>query len=213
MPWRIRNLRTEKQRLLFQFSAAIQRRSVTQHKTKTETEACNSGIGNTNLPKTRRRGVELDAATAMGPVALGLAYTWLDARFAEGTLPGSAFSARNVVVAGQRVPLVPQNRVSARAAWTIVPGTQLTAAGTYTTEQVMDNDPGNTFFARIPAYGTVDLKLTHAAGPWRVSATVSNLLDNHYYTYAVASAFVPGRYNAYPLPGRTAWVALEYALK
>jgi iron complex outermembrane receptor protein len=77
----------------------------------------------------------------------------------------------------------------------------------------MDNDPGNTFFARIPAYGTVDLKLTHAAGPWRVSATVANLLDNRYYTYAVASAFVPDRYNAYPLPGRTAWVALEYALK
>ena len=172
-----------------------------------------TGIGNTNLPRTRRRGFELDTATTVGPVALGLAYTWLDARFREGSLPGSAFTAQNIAVAGQRVPLVPQNRVSARAAWTVAPGTQLAAVGTYASSQVMDNDPGNTFFARIPAYGTVDLKLTHAAGPWRVSATVANLLDNRYYTYAVASAFVPDRYNAYPLPGRTAWVALEYALK
>ena len=32
---------------------------------------------------------------------------------------------------------------------------------------------------------------------------MNNLLNALYYDYAVASAFTPGRFSAYPLPGRT----------
>jgi hypothetical protein len=33
--------------------------------------------------------------------------------------------------------------------------------------------------------------------------SVNNLLNALYYDYAIASTFTPGRFSAYPLPGRT----------
>ena len=47
-------------------------------------------------------------------------------------------------------------------------------------------------------------------GPWRASLGIANLFDRKYFTYAVRSQFVADRFNAYPLPERSFWVALEY---
>jgi iron complex outermembrane receptor protein len=33
--------------------------------------------------------------------------------------------------------------------------------------------------------------------------SVNNLFNALYYDYAIASTFTPGRFSAYPLPGRT----------
>ena len=182
-------------------------------------DAFTAGIGNTNLPPSRRRGLELDGRwKAHESLTVGAAYTFTDARFREGTLPGGggfgAFFA-NVVIAGKHVPLVPRHKANLTASWAFTTKTRLSAAATYVASQYMDNDEANTLGVTIPAYTVVDLKLAHEQGPWRLSAGINNLFDRKYFTYAVRSNQVAAadRYNAYPLPERNAGVTLEYAFK
>ena len=175
-------------------------------------DAFTTGIGNTNLPPSRRRGLELEGRwLAVKTLTLSAAYTYTDARFRDGVLPGGAFTATNVVIAGKRVPLVPQHKANLGASWLFAPKTRLSAAVTYVGEQFMDNDEGNTLGVTIPSYTVADLKLTHEQGPWRLSAAVNNLFDRKYHSYAVRSQFVADRYNAYPLPERNATLVFEYA--
>ena len=140
-------------------------------------------------------------------------YTYTDARFRSGALPGSPFTAANVSIADKRVPLVPEHKANIGASWAITPATRLNASVAYVGKQRMENDEGNTFGVTIPAYVLADLKLTYESGPWRVSAAINNLFDREYYNYAVRSQFVADRYNAYPLPERNAAVAFEYTFK
>jgi iron complex outermembrane receptor protein len=79
----------------------------------------------------------------------------------------------------------------------------------------MENDETNSFEQQIPAYTLVDLKLMHQIGNWQLAATVNNLFDMDYYTYAIHSTdpTKPDRFNAYPLPGRNSWVSVEYTFK
>ena len=173
-----------------------------------------TGIGNTNLPPSRRRGLELEAQQSVGEaLRLTGSYTYTEARFLEGVLPGSPFSQQNVVIAGQTVPLVPRHKLNAGASWGVASRTRLNALVTYVSSQFMDNDQGNTFGVKIPAYAVADLKLAWQAGGWRVSAAVNNLFDEKYYNYAVRSQFVADRYNAYPLPERNFTMTAEYTFR
>ncbi|MBI2297080.1 MAG: TonB-dependent receptor [Betaproteobacteria bacterium] len=173
-----------------------------------------TGIGNTNLPPSRRRGLELEAQQSFGgSLRLSGSYTLTDAEFREGVLPGSAFTQQNVVVAGKTVPLVPRHKLNLNASWAITARTRLNALVTYVGEQFMDNDEANTLGTKIPAYTVADLKLVHQEGAWRFTAAVNNLLNEKYYNYAVRSQFVPDRYNAYPLPERSFTMTLEYAFR
>lgn len=172
-----------------------------------------TGIGNTNLPPSRRRGLELEAQQSFaGSLQLGGSYTLTDAGFREGVLPGSAFTQQNVLLAGKSVPLVPRQKLNLGASWAIAGRTRLSALFTYVGSQFMDNDQGNTGL-KIPAYTVADLKLVREEGGWRFTAAVNNLFNENYYNYAVRSQFVPDRYNAYPLPGRSVTMTLEYTLR
>jgi iron complex outermembrane receptor protein len=167
-----------------------------------------TGIGNTNLPPSRRRGLELEAQQPVGKaLRLTGTYTWLDAEFREGML-------QNVVIAGKTVPLVPRHKANAGADWEVLVNTRLSALVTYVGSQYMDNDQGNTG-VKIPAYTTADLKLAWADRGWRLSAAVNNLFGEKYCTYAVrsSSALTPDRYNAYPLPERTFAMTAEYTFR
>ncbi len=173
-----------------------------------------AGIGNTNLPPSRRRGLEIEAQQELGrSLRLTGSYTYTEAKFLEGVLPGGPFTAQNVVIAGKTVPLVSRNKLNAGASWTFAPRTQLNALVTYVSSQFMDNDEGNTFGVKIPAYTVADLKLVWQEGGWRVSAAVNNLLNVQYYNYAVRSQFVADRYNAYPLPERNFTMTAEYTFR
>ena len=177
-------------------------------------DAYSTGIGNTNLPPSRRRGLELEAQQSPGrTLRLTGSYAYTDARFLEGVLPGSPFTQQNVVVAGKTVPLVSRHKLNAGASWAVASRARLNALITYVSSQFMDNDEDNTLGVRIPAYTVADLKLVWQEGGWRVSAAVNNLLDEKYYNYAVRSQFVADRYNAYPLPGRNFTVTAEYAFR
>lgn len=170
-----------------------------------------TGVGNRNLPPSRRQGVELESRWQAAPgVKLTAAYAWTDAKYLEGTLPGGPFAiGTDLAIAGKRVPLVPEHKLNLGVAWDVAPRTRLSAALTAMSEQYMDNDEPNTLGTKIPGFALVDAKLAHELAWGRVSAAVNNVFDERYYTYAVRSAFVADRYAVYPLPGRTLGVTLE----
>jgi iron complex outermembrane receptor protein len=173
-----------------------------------------TGVGNTNLPPSRRRGAELDGSwRPMAQLSLRAGYAYTEAKFLDGTLAGSPFAiGTNMSVAGRRVPLVPVHKFNFGAAWDIGDRTQLSGALTAQSSQVMDNDEPNTLSAKIPRFTTVDLKLRHSFGWGRLALAINNLFGEDYYTYAVRSAFVADRYAVYPLPGRTVALSAEIKL-
>ena len=171
-----------------------------------------AGIGNTNLPPSRRYGVELEGAwQPESRLALHANYTYTVARFREGVLAGGAFTRLNVDIAGKTVPLVPAHKLNLSASWTFDQGTRLNASLTHVGKQFMDNDEPNDLGVTIPAYTTVDLKLVHAQGPWTATAGINNLLNEKYYSYGARSQFTLDRYAVYPLPERNFSASLEYA--
>jgi len=177
-------------------------------------DAFTTGIGNTNLPPSRRRGFELEGRWKPASAwSLMGSYTHTDARFREGVLPGGAFTALNVNIAGKTVPLVPRHKLNAGLAWTPAQGTLVSLTATHVAAQYMDNDEGNTLGVKIPAYTVADLRLSQRQGAWTFSAVINNLFDRKYYNYAVRSQFVADRYNAYPLPERNAGVMAEYVFR
>jgi len=172
-----------------------------------------TGVGNRNMPPIRRRGFELEAHRDVLPVlGLTLAYSYTQATFREGTLPGSPFTQQNVQLADRTVPLVPHNKLNVAAQWRVTSATEVRAEMRYVSSQFMENDEGNTFGRKIPAYTVTDVKLTQRAGKLRISAAIDNLFGRKYYTYAVRSQFVADRFNAYPLPERAFWLTLEASL-
>ncbi|MGH8687229.1 MAG: TonB-dependent receptor [Burkholderiales bacterium] len=173
-----------------------------------------TGVGNTNLPPSRRQGMELEGESRVaGQLRIFGAYTWTDARFLDGVLPGSGFAiGTNLDIAGRHVPLVPEHKIDLGATWDIDARTQLTGTVTAMSAQYMDNDEPNTLGTQIPAFAVADLKLAHDFGWGRLAAAANNLFDEKYYTYAVRSAFTPDRYSVYPLPGRTFYVSAEFRL-
>lgn len=174
-----------------------------------------TGVGNTNLPPSRRQGIELDARARVGTaLTLNAAYGYTDAKFREGALAGSPFAiGTNMPIEGRTVPLVPRHKLNLGAAWDIASRTRLSGAFAAVSEQVMDNDEPNTLGRRIPAYYLVDVKLTQAFRWGRIAGTINNLFDEQYYDYAVRSAFTPDRYSVYPLPGRTFSLTAELLLR
>ncbi len=173
-----------------------------------------TGVGNTNLPPSRRQGLELDAHwQATRALRLAAAYAYTDARFLEGVLPGSAFAiGTDLDIAGRRVPLVPEHKLNLALAWDLAARVQLAGALSALSSQYMDNDEPNTLGSKIPGYALLDLRLVRAFGWGRVALTVNNAFDRRYYSYAARSAFVADRYAVYPLAGRTLGLSAELAL-
>jgi iron complex outermembrane receptor protein len=147
---------------------------------------------NVNLDPTRRYGSETSASLRVSDsVTLrgGMAYT--RAVFREGAF------------AGNDVPLVSHYTATGGVTWNIWQNYLVFDATVRAwSERTMDNDQANTQ-RRIPADATVDLKLSGAYDRFFWSLSVNNLFDAQYYDYAIASSFTPGRFSAYPLPGRT----------
>ncbi|MDE5456898.1 TonB-dependent receptor [Bradyrhizobium sp. CSA112] len=147
---------------------------------------------NINLDPTRRYGSETSASLRVSDSLLlraGAAYT--RAVFREGTF------------AGNDVPLVSRYTAMGGVTWNIWQNYLVFDATLRAwSERAMDNDQANTQ-RRIPADATVDLKLSGAYEHFFWSLSVNNLFDALYYDYAIASSFTPGRFSAYPLPGRT----------
>jgi iron complex outermembrane receptor protein len=147
---------------------------------------------NVNLDPTRRYGAETSASLrATDTVTLrgGMAYT--RAVFREG------------VFAGNDIPLVSRYTANAGVTWNIWQNYLVFDATLRAwSSRIMDNDQANTQ-SRIPASATADVKLSGQYDRFFWSLSVNNLFNALYYDYAIASTFTPGRFSAYPLPGRT----------
>jgi iron complex outermembrane receptor protein len=147
---------------------------------------------NVNLDPTRRYGSETSASLRVSDslsLRAGAAYT--RAVFREGPF------------AGNDVPLVSRYTAMGGVTWNIWQNYLVFDATVRAwSERTMDNDQANTQ-SRIPASATVDLKLSGAYDRFFWSISANNLFDAQYYDYAIASSFTPGRFAAYPLPGRT----------
>ena len=175
-------------------------------------DAFTSGVGNTNLPPSRRYGMEVELGIQPAErVDLRLTYTYTDPKFLEGRFPGGPFSTTNVDITGKTVPLVPRHKATLNANWGVMPKTYLSAAVVYVSEQYMENDEANDLGVKIPAYTVVDLKLTHRLADARLGIAVNNVLGEKYFNYAVRSQFTPDRYNVYPLPERVFMAFVEYS--
>jgi iron complex outermembrane receptor protein len=147
---------------------------------------------NRNLDPTRRYGSETSATLRASDTLLfrgGITYT--RAVFRDGAF------------AGHDVPLVSRLTANAGVSWNIWQKYLVfDATARYWSSRRMDNDQANTQ-KLIPADATVDLKLSGEYDRFFWSASVNNVFNALYYDYAVASTFTPGRFAAYPLPGRT----------
>jgi len=147
---------------------------------------------NTNLDPTRRYGAEAAASLRVSDTVTlrgGMAYT--RAVFREGQF------------AGNDVPLVSRYTGSAGLTWNVWQNyLVLDATLRMWSERFMDSDQANTQ-RLIPGDATIDLKLSGAVDRFYWSFAVNNVLNALYYDYAIASTFTPGRFSAYPLPGRS----------
>lgn len=147
---------------------------------------------NYNLDPTRRYGSETSASLRVSDTVLlraGAAYT--RAIFREGQF------------AGNDVPLVSRYTASGGVTWNAWQKYLVVDATVrYWSSRHMDNDQPN-IQPLIPSNATVDFKLSGEYEHFFWSLSVNNLFNALYYDYAVASAFTEGRFNAYPLPGRT----------
>lgn len=162
-------------------------------------------FANMNLTPTRRYGVELEGTHAYADgFGVRAAYSYTVAKFRDGNFGGTS-------VSGNDIPLVPRQRLVLGASWDISERTTLNGDATYVGDQHFDNDQTNTFGQKMPSYTTVDVKLSHKAGPWSLAAAVNNLFNEKYFTYAVASTAGAGVYNAYPMPERNFLLNAKYA--
>jgi iron complex outermembrane receptor protein len=147
---------------------------------------------NVNLDPTRRYGAEVNSSLRVSDTVTfrgGFAYT--RAIFREGQFVGSD------------VPLVSRHTASAGVTWNIWQNyLVLDATLRAWSSRFMDNDQAN-LRSTIPGDATIDLKLSGAYQNFFWSFAVINVLDALYYDYAIQSSFTPGRFSAYPLPGRS----------
>lgn len=147
---------------------------------------------NTNLDPTRRVGVENAATLHLSD----------DLRI-KGALTYTRATFRDGVYVGNDIPLVSRWSGNIGLSWNIYRKLAVfDAVLNYVGERRMDNDQAN-FQPMIPAHTTVDVRLGGEYEHLFWSVSVQNLFDQEYYDYAVASSSTFGRYNAYPLPGRT----------
>jgi len=152
-----------------------------------------------------RRGIELEGAwRALESLELRAALALQHARFRSGVYGG-------VDVSGKDVPLVPEQLFTAGASWKVGAASRLNANLRTVGKQRFDNDQANTFPRKMPDYALLDLKFEHRIGRLHIAFEVRNLFDKEYFSYAIRN-FAGTSFNAFPAPGRAAFVSVAYRL-
>ncbi|MEO8164062.1 MAG: TonB-dependent receptor, partial [Betaproteobacteria bacterium] len=174
---------------------------------KNEIHFDSSTFANVNLPPTQRSGAEVEGKWTLATNMVVYAnYTYTEARFRSGSLGGAD-------VSGNRIPLVPRHMVNAGIDWSIRERTQLNAIVHYVGKQLYDGDESNTFGREMPEYWTLDMGVFHTIEDWTFGASVRNLFDEQYYTYALAITFPASTFVAYPAPERNFLASMQYRFR
>lgn len=161
-------------------------------------------FANMNLSPTRRYGLELEGMHRYSAAfEVGASYSYTVAKFRQGSYGG-------VNVAGNAIPLVPRQRFTLSPSWRISDKDTFSSNLLYVGKQNFDNDQANIFGQKMPAYMTVDLKLSHREGSWLLAVAANNLFNEKYFTYAISGGAGTGVYNAYPMQGRNLSLNASY---
>ena len=132
---------------------------------------------NTNYPKTRRKGAELEVDwKIVESLQARLSYAYTDAEFREG------------VNSGNDIPLVPRNLASAQLTWNAYRSGSYSAAARHVGERRYLNDFANAQ-GMLAGYTTLDLQAAWNIKPWKITAKILNALDKKYSPNAGYSAF------------------------
>ena len=202
--------------------------------------ASGSGAANAgyfqNVGRTRRQGVELNAATRAGDWSLDLRYNRIDATFqsmfsASSPNNSSADADGAIVVRpGDRLPGIPRDSVKFRAEYNPVERVAIGVNVVYASAQFALGDANNQDrHGRLPSYAVVHLDARYDATPdLQLFVQVANLFDRRYQTFALLGANVfTGPNNTFgpaqgidpvaeqfraSAPPRGIWVGLRYAL-
>jgi len=151
---------------------------------------------NSNYDKTDRRGVEASLFfNLVKGLTLNLAYSYTEALFDGGEFGGN------------RIPLVPENKASAKLSYT-VSNWNFSLASVYTGERYAISDQANAQ-EQLPGYTTFDSSVSYRWNRLTAQLTVKNLTNKSYSQMGVYSSY----YNdiaLYPSPGRQFFLTLRY---
>lgn len=157
---------------------------------------------NINLDDTEHRGVELSANAKLNDMfSVKAGYTYLSAEFTAGTYKGND------------IPLVPEHSYNLSLLGNLPLDVSAAISWNYVSASLFANDISNTFGQQIPSYQTVDLKLSKAIGPLDLALQVNNVFDEKYFNFGVNSTATAGKFNAYSLPERNAYLTASYTFK
>lgn len=174
---------------------------------KMEGEISWDGVRNVNLDDTIHTGVEVAADYRFRDIArLSVDYTWLDAEF-ERHYPGDPLLGVTRHDAGDRIPLVPEHKLTIGAEVNITRGLALLGAFNYTSDMLLGGDDDNVY-SPLDEYTTVDFgvrytrKLPGDKVELQATVGVDNAFDEEFASMGFASSFYPeGVF--YPATGRT----------
>ncbi len=152
-----------------------------------------SQYGNINLPATQRQGLDVHGTYAPAQhITLMASIGWRQSTIEYGSN------------AGNYIPMAARQVASLRADWTPAPGHMVGMGWMYVGSQFISGDFGNA--QSMPGYALVDLRYSYRMASWDLSATVRNLADKTYYSYATTT----GGYSVYPDPGRSLLLTARY---
>ncbi len=155
-------------------------------------------VANENYDRTKRQGVEstlfFNLATGL---TLNLSYSYTEALFDGGQFGGN------------RIPLVPENKASAKLTYAVSNWT-FSLASVYTGERYAISDQANAQ-EQLPGYTTFDTSVGYRWNKLSALLTVRNLTDKRYSEIGVYSPYV-NDIALYPSPGRQFFLTLRYAL-
>ncbi|MCA8204208.1 TonB-dependent receptor [Burkholderia sp. AU33545] len=146
-----------------------------------------------NVGKTRRQGFELAGHTRLGPVGIGVSYSYVDATYrstwTESSASNSSANAQgNIVVrSGDRIPGIPSSTVKLRLDYAATPKWNVGTNITYRSGVFARGDENNQDVnGKVPGYVLIDLDTT-----WQVTkhlqlfALITNLLDKRYASFGI----------------------------
>lgn len=144
------------------------------------TDPTTGGGINENVPKTRRRGLELTLRGRGGELVDGFVnYSYITATFeSDALLPSGP------VQEGNTIPLVPRNRVG----WGInvhpIDGLTLSLTGLYVSSQFLSGDEANQS-QPLPGYYVMNGQVSYRRGPLTLFLQAKNITDADYEVWGV----------------------------
>jgi len=151
-------------------------------------------VSNDNYDRTKRQGFESAVFVRLAEgLGLDVAYSYTEAFF-----DGGAFD-------GNHIPLVPQNKVSAKLTYALR-NWRFGLASVYTGARYPISDQANTH-EQLPGYTTFDGSVGYTYKKLSALFTVKNFTDKRYAEMGVASA---NDVALYPSPGRQFFLRIQY---